>query len=47
VTRGGTAAYEGVPDIPELVLRAVEVARESGFELSYLLGERVHRALHS
>jgi predicted O-methyltransferase YrrM len=34
VTRGGTFAYDGQPDIPELVLQAVAVAREQGFELS-------------
>lgn len=34
MTVGGTAAYDGQPGIPELVLRAVGVARASGFELS-------------
>ena len=34
VTRGGTAAYDGLTDLPELVARAVAVAREQTFDLS-------------
>ncbi len=38
MTRGGTASYASVTDPPELVQRAVSLARSLDFELSCLPG---------